>query len=81
MRKKVRIKTIEKVDSLTISIFHDDAGNECFKAFFNNMDNVCCFKFKVSVENAQHMARSLTRMANLFWRYVDCATNKKLYEE
>lgn len=67
------MKTIKEIKSVEITLKEDSI----FKLDFNGERDEEGYVIQVSEDNALAVARTLTRLANIFWEKFDILANEK----
>lgn len=67
------MKTIEEIKSVEITLKEDSI----FKVDFNGEKDEEGYVVKTTKDNALRVARTLTRMANIFWEKFDIIANEE----
>lgn len=70
------METIKEIKSIEITIMEDSI----FKFDFNGCDEKE-YNLEIQKDNALRIARTLTRMANIFWEKFDIIVEEKGKEE
>ena len=68
------MKKIEEVKSIEISFLENDG---IFRMDFNGERDEEGYELQISEDNARAVARTLTRLANIFWEKFDILANEK----
>lgn len=71
------MKTIEEIKSIEITLKEDDI----FKMDFNGEKDEEGYVVETTKDNALRVARTLTRMANIFWERFDIMANEEKEKE
>ena len=71
------MKTIEEIKSIEITLKEDSV----FKMDFNGEKDEEGYVLKTTKDNALRVARTLTRMANMFWEKFDIMANEEKEKE
>ena len=68
--------TIKEIKSIEITLKEDYA----FRTDFNGYKDEAGYNFMLSNDNALRVARTLTRLANVFWEHYDKMANERKEE-
>ena len=68
------MKKIEEVKSIEISFLENDG---IFRMDFNGEGDEEGYELQISEDNARAVARTLTRLAKIFWEKFDILANEK----
>ena len=71
------MKEIKEIKSIEITLEKDNV----FKVNFNRYEEKAGYNLIISKDNALNVARTLTRMANIFWEKFDKIAIKKIEKE
>ena len=72
------MKKIKEVKSIEISFLENDG---IFRTDFNGERDDEGYELQISEDNARVVARTLTRLANIFWEKFDILAEEKGNEE
>lgn len=68
------MKKVEEVKSIEISFLENEG---IFRMDFNGERDEEGYELKISEDTARTVARTFTRLANIFWEKFDAAANEK----
>lgn len=68
------MKKVEDVKSIEISFLENEG---IFRMDFNGERDEEGYELQISEDNARAVARTLTRLANIFWEKFDILANEK----
>ena len=68
------MKKVEDVKSIEIRFIENDG---IFRMDFNGEKDEEGYELQISEDNARAVARTLTRLANIFWDKFDALANEK----
>ena len=72
------MKKVEEIKSIEISFLENDG---IFRTDFNGERDDEGYELQISEDNARAVARTLTRLANIFWEKFDILAKEKGNEE
>ena len=68
------MKRVEEIKSIEISFIENE---RIFRTDFNGEMDDEGYELQISEDNARAVARTLTRLANIFWEKFDILANEK----
>ena len=68
------MKKVEEIKSIEIRFLEN---NGIFRMDFNGESDEEGYEIQVSEDDARAVARTLTRLANIFWEKFDASANEK----
>ena len=68
------MKNVEEIKSIEIRFLEN---NGIFRMDFNGERDEEGYELRISEDNARAVARTLTRLANIFWEKFDASANEK----